>query len=95
MSSSAVSTIATKASNTTARMVSTPTKSTPTKLAPALTVTDSPGNWKHPRLAEISRRQRKNEFGQRNINSIAYNAGALILSIVLRQVATSKLPTSW
>jgi nucleoporin POM34 len=68
---------------------------TPTKVASPAQITDSPGNWKHPRLAEITRRQRKTEFSQRNLNSIAYNAGALIVSVVVRQIATSKLPSSW
>ncbi|RKU47087.1 hypothetical protein DL546_000033, partial [Coniochaeta pulveracea] len=87
--SSAVSSITSKASNTVAQLTPTKIASTPAN------VTDSPGNWKHPRLAEITKRQRRTEFSQRNLNSIAYNAGALIASIVVRQISTSKLPSSW
>lgn len=52
--------------------------STPTKTAPAEPLQDSPGNWRHPRLAEITRRQQKATFGERNINKIACNVVALV-----------------
>jgi nucleoporin POM34 len=56
--------------------------------------TDSPGNWKHPRLAEITRRQSQNTFSEKNIRQIVYNAGALVSIGLLRQVVLPAVP-SW
>ena len=74
------STVAKLASNT-----STPVKaSTPVK--------DSPGNWKHPRLAEITQRQSRTVFSEKNAKSVVYNVGALILLVVLRSLAWKNTP---
>src|SRR4051812_5814072 len=66
-------------------------QSTPVKQASqtAAIATDSPGNWKHPKLAEITRRQRRTEFSERNIKTIMFNGLAFIISVVLRQLASS------
>ncbi|KAM7194970.1 Nuclear pore complex component domain containing protein [Naviculisporaceae sp. PSN 640] len=63
-----------------ARSMVTPVKQTP----PA--VRESPGNWKHPRLAEITRRQSKTTFNEKNIRQIVYNIGALGLVAVIRKL---------
>lgn len=73
-----------------AQVKSTPVKQTATPAAD----TDSPGNWKHPRLAEITRRQSQNIFSEKNIRQIVYNAGALISVGLLREVVLPVLP-SW
>ncbi|KAK3944970.1 nuclear pore complex component-domain-containing protein [Diplogelasinospora grovesii] len=62
-------------------------------------VKESPGAWKHPRLAEITRRQSKTRFDENNVKQIAYNVAALIALAMLRSVAISilqslPLPTS-
>jgi hypothetical protein len=89
---SAVSTVTTRlpsaASNITAKL-----QSTPVKQASQPVATDSPGNWKHPKLAEITRRQRRTEFSERNIKTICFNGLALVISVMLRQLVASKLPT--
>ncbi|OIW30297.1 NPCC-domain-containing protein [Coniochaeta ligniaria NRRL 30616] len=89
MSSSALSQVTTKLPS------AVKLQSTPVKQASKPVVTDSPGNWKHPKLAEITRRQRKTEFSERNIKTIAFNGGAFLISVVLRQLAVSKLPTGF
>jgi nucleoporin POM34 len=61
-----------------------------TTAAPA--ATDSPGNWKHPRLAEITRRQSQNTFSEKNIRQIVYNAAALVSIGLLRQMVVPALP---
>lgn len=60
--------------------MTTPVKQTPPP------VRESPGNWKHPRLAEITRRQSKTTFNESNIRQIAYNIGALGVVAVVRKV---------
>ncbi|KAK3905320.1 nuclear pore complex component-domain-containing protein [Staphylotrichum tortipilum] len=55
---------------------------------------NSPGNWKHPRLAEIARRQSKNTFSERNIRQVIYNAAALVAIGLVRQVVVPLVP-SW
>ncbi|KAM7221700.1 Nuclear pore complex component domain containing protein [Rhypophila decipiens] len=62
-----------------ARSLATPVKQTPPP------VRESPGNWKHPRLAEITRRQSKTTFNEKNIRQIVYNIGALGIIAVLRR----------
>jgi nucleoporin POM34 len=69
--------------------------STPTKTAPAEPLQDSPGNWRHPRLAEITRRQQKTTFGERNINKIAYNVVALIALFFVYRFTARYVPATW
>ncbi|KAH8908406.1 NPCC-domain-containing protein [Coniochaeta sp. PMI_546] len=94
MSSSALSQVTTKVPSAVSS-VTTKLQSTPVKQASKPIVTDSPGNWKHPKLAEITRRQRRTEFSERNIKTIGFNGIAFIISVVLRQLAVSKLPTGF
>ncbi|KAI1117385.1 nuclear pore complex component-domain-containing protein [Nemania sp. NC0429] len=65
--------------------LSTPTK-TPVK-APATPTTESPGTWRHPRIQEITSRQRQSTFTDKNIYHIAWNlvvvAGVFILHFIL------------
>lgn len=63
--------------------------STPTKVAASIPTAESPGNWRHPRLSEVSKRKIASDFGERNIHRIAYNVAALALlwglALLLRQ----------
>lgn len=103
MSSSALSTVTTKlpssVSTVTTKLPSalsnaTPKlQSTPVKQASQPVITDSPGNWKHPKLAEITRRQRRTEFSERNIKTICYNGLAFVVSVMVRQLVALKLPS--
>jgi nucleoporin POM34 len=52
------------------------TFSTPTKAAES-PASDSPGNWKHPRLQEIIRRQNASTFSDKNVKKIAWNVAAI------------------
>ena len=58
---------------------------TPVKQTPP-PVRESPGNWKHPRLAEITRRQSKTSFNEKNIMQIVYNVVAFAGVALLRKV---------
>ncbi|KAK4127636.1 NPCC-domain-containing protein [Parathielavia appendiculata] len=69
-------------------------QSTPVKQTATAPVTDSPGNWKHPRLAEITRRQSQNTFSEKNIRQIVYNAAALVGLGLLQQMVLPFVP-SW
>jgi len=60
-----------------AKQVGTPVKKTPQ-------ITESPGNWKHPRLAEITRRQSAAVFTEANVRTIAYNFVALGIVLVAK-----------
>ena len=91
MSSSALSTTTAKVQSALST-ATTKLQSTPVKQASRPTVTDSPGNWKHPRLAEITRRQRKTEFSERNIRAICFNAAAFFAAMVIRKLAKSEIP---
>lgn len=42
-------------------------------------VTESPGNWQHPRIDEITRRQNATVFTSDNVKTIVYNVGALVI----------------
>lgn len=70
------------------RNVMTPVKQT-TTVAP---VKESPGNWRHPRLAEITQRRSKTVFSEKNARQIAYNIGALATIVVLRGFVRPRLP---
>ncbi|CAK7222832.1 hypothetical protein SCUCBS95973_004970 [Sporothrix curviconia] len=51
---------------------------TPVKAAPATpNITDSPGNWRHPRMDEITRRRAATVFTEANLKTFVYNAVAL------------------
>ncbi|KAK2602191.1 hypothetical protein N8I77_008742 [Diaporthe amygdali] len=65
---------------------------TPSKASPA-PVTDSPGNWQHPRIKEITRRQQATVFGSDNVKTIIYNIAAFFIIYVLRLVAAEHAPT--
>ncbi|KAL2133643.1 hypothetical protein VTI74DRAFT_1999 [Chaetomium olivicolor] len=68
-------------------------KSTPVKqISMPSVVQESPGNWKHPRLAEITRRQNKNIFSEKNIRQIVYNVGALVALGMARHVLAPVVP---
>ena len=57
-------------------MASTPKSATPIKKA-ALAA-DSPGGWRHPRLAEIERRRAAATFSETNVRTIVTNVCALV-----------------
>ncbi|KAI1853781.1 hypothetical protein JX266_001765 [Neoarthrinium moseri] len=67
------------------------TISTPTKNATA-TVQESPGNWRHPRLAEITRRQNATTFGEKNVRRIAWNIALFVGIIAATTVLQRYLP---
>ncbi len=62
-----------------AKPASTPVKKTPV-------VSESPGNWRHPRLTEITRRQNASVFSEAGLKTIIYNVLALAVVLVLRLV---------
>ncbi|KAF2970385.1 hypothetical protein GQX73_g3227 [Xylaria multiplex] len=70
------------ASTTAQTAVSTPTR-TPIK-APGTPTTESPGTWRHPRIQEITKRQKASTITEKNINPIMINL-ALILALFLLQ----------
>lgn len=57
-------------------MASTPKAATPSKNAAF--GTDSPGGWRHPRLAEIERRRAAATFSETNVRTIVANVCALL-----------------
>ncbi|KAK3327872.1 nuclear pore complex component-domain-containing protein [Cercophora scortea] len=71
---------------------STPIKQTTSQDQP---VKESPGNWRHPRLAEITRRQSKNTFSETNIRTIVYNVGALAVLEVTRSLILPVVLPYW
>ncbi|KAK3684760.1 nuclear pore complex component-domain-containing protein [Podospora appendiculata] len=71
---------------------STPIKQTTSQEQP---VKESPGNWRHPRLAEITRRQSKNVFSETNIRNIVYNVGALAVLEVTRSLILPVVLPYW
>ncbi|KAK2756446.1 hypothetical protein FQN54_005339 [Arachnomyces sp. PD_36] len=46
----------------------------------------SPGNWRHPQLKEIVKRQSAATFDYRNVRKIVWNGGALILTLFLGNI---------
>ncbi|KAI0011104.1 NPCC-domain-containing protein [Xylariaceae sp. FL0662B] len=74
-------------SSTTQAPLSTPTKS------PATPVADSPGNWRHPRLQEISRRREKTTFTEKNVKRITLNVTILIAIIAMHTFLSRILPS--
>ena len=65
---------------------------TPVKQTPP-PVRESPGNWKHPRLAEITRRQSKTAFNEKNIMQIVYNVGAMATVALVRKMLLPLWPS--
>ena len=52
---------------------------TPVRAASATpNITDSPGNWRHPRMDEITRRRAAAVFSEANLKTFIYNAVALV-----------------
>ncbi|CAN8095850.1 unnamed protein product [Discula destructiva] len=81
----------------------TPIRSTPANNTP---VTESPGNWQHPRIDEITRRQNATVFASDNVKTILYNFAALFILALIQRVnadfgpkalhgAEAKLYVSW
>lgn len=68
------------------RALSTPSKATPAPVA------DSPGNWQHPRIKEITRRQQATVFGSDNVKTIVYNLAAIFIIHVIRLTAAKYGP---
>lgn len=60
--------------------------------SPASPATESPGNWKHPRLAEITRRQNRTVFSGKNVTTIVYNVAAMAGIWVARTALLPYLP---
>nr|G0S7R3.2 RecName: Full=Nucleoporin POM34; AltName: Full=Nuclear pore protein POM34; AltName: Full=Pore membrane protein of 34 kDa [Thermochaetoides thermophila DSM 1495]AEL00694.1 Pom34p [Thermochaetoides thermophila] len=73
-----------------AKAASTPVKQITSAVGP---VKESPGNWKHPRLAEITRRQSRNIFGEKNVRQIVYNVAAIVLLEIFRVFASPSIPS--
>lgn len=62
----------------------TTSKSTSSKPAPETpTLTDSPGNWRHPRMDEITRRRAATVFTETNLKTFVYNVLALVAVYLL------------
>ncbi|KAI3396114.1 hypothetical protein diail_445 [Diaporthe ilicicola] len=64
---------------------------TPSKATPA-PVADSPGNWQHPRIKEITSRQQARVFGSDNVKTIVYNLAAFLIIHVIRLAAAELGP---
>lgn len=67
--------------------LTTPSKATPSPVA------DSPGNWQHPRMKEITRRQQATTFGSDNVKTILYNIAAVMVIHLIRLAAAGYGPT--
>ncbi|KAM0813507.1 putative Nuclear pore complex component [Seiridium cardinale] len=67
------------------------TLSTPTKAAPS-PAPESPGNWRHPRLQEITRRQNASTFSDKNVRKIAWNVAAITLVTALISIVYKYTP---
>ncbi|KAK0651911.1 nuclear pore complex component-domain-containing protein [Cercophora newfieldiana] len=57
---------------------------TPVKQTASAPPQESPGNWRHPRLTEITRRQSKTVFSEKEVKQIIYNAAALVALFLVR-----------
>lgn len=49
-------------------------------------ITDSPGNWQHPRIKEITHRQKATVYTAHNIKTIVYNIISIIVIHLIRAV---------
>lgn len=91
VSTAVLSTSAT-ATTTAAKSVSTPKKDV-TRKDPATPVTESPGGkWKHPQLDEIHRRQERTNFGDKNVQTIAYSIIMLMTMIFAHSLTKRYFP---
>lgn len=70
------------------------TVSTPTKAAPS-PAPETPGNWRHPRLQEITRRQNASTFSDKNVRKIAWNIAAIAAATALIAVLHKYVPFSY
>lgn len=61
----------------------TPSKTTPSK---QIAVVESPGNWQHPRIKEITRRQNRTVFTSDNVKTIIYNMTALVITSFIQKI---------
>jgi nucleoporin POM34 len=52
---------------------------------------ESPGNWRHPRLTEITQRQSRSVFSEKNAKQIVYNAVALVITLFARSATVPHL----
>ncbi|KAL2106951.1 hypothetical protein VUR80DRAFT_5913 [Thermomyces stellatus] len=66
--------------------------STPKRPAPP-PVTESPGNWTHPRLKEITRRRNATTFTDKNVRRIVQNTAAIAVLYSLRYAVSSFIST--
>lgn len=64
----------------------TPFKTTPSKFTPP--AAESPGNWQHPRIDEITRRQNATVFTGDNVKTIIYNVAALFIIGFIHRINT-------
>ena len=55
---------------------------TPNSLAASQTQIDTPGTWRHPRLDEITRRQRAAHFSTTNVRTIIFNILFLFATLI-------------
>ncbi|EMC93948.1 hypothetical protein BAUCODRAFT_36408 [Baudoinia panamericana UAMH 10762] len=73
---------------TTPQKPSTPQQQ-PTPAAP------TPGQWQHPRMQEIIRRQNATRFDSSNLRVIGMNAAFLVASVLVPLFGAKTLPSSW
>ncbi|ROW06231.1 hypothetical protein VMCG_04673 [Cytospora schulzeri] len=67
-----------KVSRNSAGALLTPNKPVPSQL------TESPGNWQHPRMEEITYRQNATVFTAQNAKTIVYNLAAILIIHLMR-----------
>ncbi|KAK4453282.1 nuclear pore complex component-domain-containing protein [Podospora aff. communis PSN243] len=65
---------------------------TPVKQTAVTPVKESPGNWRHPKLAEITRRQSKTVFSEKEVKQIVYNVLALAVLFLVRTTVRPHWP---
>ncbi|EPE05707.1 nuclear pore complex component [Ophiostoma piceae UAMH 11346] len=81
-------------------------KGTPSKAPSTPIATDSPGNWRHPRMEEITRRRATSVFTETNLKTLVYNGLAMFLCFLvsyssgtpfkqLRQIVYSVIPPQY
>ncbi|KAK5134767.1 hypothetical protein LTR08_006142 [Meristemomyces frigidus] len=65
---------------------------TPPQPSPAVS---TPGQWQHPRMDEVMKRQHATNFDASNVRVLGLNAAILLASFLLPMLAHSALPPSW
>lgn len=63
----------------------TPSKTTPSRPSP-IPVAESPGNWSHPRIDEITRRQNATVFTGDHLKTILYNVAAIVILNFMQKI---------